>query len=622
MAWANYTFSAGSGNSGSYELVAEDDTGDRRTRNIVIDRDIPDNYPEIQFTSNNRVGDDSTVTVEFSDQHSGVKNYSVKDSGSADSVSENTGFDSCPAGDTCSVEYDVDTDGLSDGDQFTLEIGATDRAGNTNTVEKRFTYDTSYEGDTPSFEISAADDSRNIEMEGEIEDFTLTSYLDELDSGEPSDIRVKCFDEDGEFASTDYEDVDEDAFDFSCNVNGEDYAGSQEEFYVEACDEAGNCQPSDRKTYSFDLDAPFVTRFETERSYSVFNSDFEVSYSAGDDASGIQRMEYFFDESTSRGSGTKIEDESDNRFTVDTSSLSRGSHTVYFRAKDNVDRWSDVKSLEFDFYPNEQPEVSVDAPDTYNITAGASGSLQAVIRNSGELFVSGVNVSASGSVLSGDKTVANLASGDSVPVNFDVNTNQSHVGLHEVEISTDQPSASKTVEVTVRANSNQRQRVETLLSNYSGKLDELEGNISELRSSGLPEEMNDTLSSNVSEFKQIVKRSQQYVEDGKYFKALSELEGVSKDYERATSTFRHVKNSYEAQQRNNMIITSVVLLVLISIGAGVHFFRKGEFSIDVTEEDIPGLVKAEELFEEKFEGLKEFIEKEEQEVEKKFEGFN
>ncbi|MFB6116623.1 MAG: CARDB domain-containing protein, partial [Candidatus Nanosalina sp.] len=264
----------------------------------------------------------------------------------------------------------------------------------------------------------------------------------------------------------------------------------------------------------------------------------------------------------------------------------------------------------------------VDVPDTYNLTAGAEGTIQATVRNSGKLFITSMNVSITDSAISsGTETVTNLASGDSVPVNFQISTNASDVGRKELTVSTDQPSASAAVTVFVKANQDQRERVKRLLSNYSSRLENLQNNISDLRSSGLPEEMNKTLSSNVSDFRESVKRSEQYVSEGKYFKALSELEGVSEDYATASSTFTQIKNSYQVRQRNRMIITALVVLLIGVVAAGVHFFRKGELSIDLTEDDIPGLVEAQEILREKFEDLKEFVEKEEEEAEKKFEGF-
>lgn len=608
-------------NEGVYDIKANDSQGDKSTIELVADA----TEPEISFLDNEYVKDDPTITVEMEDELTDVEGYGVENADNGAEVESISGFDSCSPGSPCTAEFEIDTSNMNDGDSFQLTINATDEVGNVNDdSSKTFKLDRGYEGDTPSFEVEEADDSNNIKMDDEDDDYSLTAYLDELDNGEDSRIRIECYDEDGRFDKTDYENVDEEGFQFGgCDVPGSDYDGSKEDFYVKACDEAGNCDSAGKKTYSFDLEDPFLTDIDTVEEYDVYNKDFDLEFTAGDDASGIETMEYVFESGTAYGKGNEVEADGDNKFTVDTSTLSKGEHTVYFRVKDEVGRWSSQISKDFEFYPNERPEVSVDVVDTYNLTAGTSGSVQVRIRNSGKLFVPEVNLSVSGgNIVSDQRTISNLDLDDSVPVNLEVSANETQIGLHEVEIETSNPQTSEVLEVLVKANSDQRENVESRLQEYRDRLRSLEDNVSDLRKSGLNTEMNETLTKNISGFSERVRNSERYVESGEYYKALSELQNIDSSYEVAADTFTDVKKKHDVRKRNRILMISGLILIVVLLGAGIHFFRKGEVSIDLTEEDIPGLIGAEETFREKFEGLKEFVEKEEEEVEKKFEGFN
>lgn len=620
--YASVEFNPGDDNSGDYTLKAETDSDSTDTLDLMVDGENPEvNVPDDEYVRN-----DPEITVEFSDEHTGVSSFEDNEGDTFDNVEVDSvnGFDSCSAGNTCTVDYEIDTSDLSSGDQFTLDLDAEDNVGNTGSGSGTFIFDNNYEGDTPSFSIEGEDGDNNVFMDSESDEKDITVTLDELEDGEQTEIQVSCYNGDDErIDRTDYEDVDEDGFEFTCRLEGDDYAGTTRDIYVEACDEAGNCEESDTETYSFDSGSPFVGSISSKESYSVFNGDFNVSYDVGDDASGVQEIEYFFESSTTSGEGNTVEQDGDGMFEVDTSTLSSGQHTLYFRVRDGVDRWSDINSVEFEFYPNARPRVRVSAPSTYNITAGQSGSLQVTVENTGELFVKNANISASGSTfVNGYQELKSLAPGDSTPVNFDVSPEPSDIGEHTISVQSESPSASKNLELVVRANSEQQESAESKLSTYDTKLKDLNENVSSLTDSGLSQDLNSTLYSNISDFRTSVKEAENFADEGMYYRALSELENIESEYQKAESSFSDVKNQHELNERNQMLKIAGALVFVLALGGGAYFARGNELEIDLDDYQLPDYEGITEKIGEKLESFRETVEEEEEEVEQKFQGFS
>ena len=512
---------------------------------------------------------------------------------------------------------------MSPGDGFTLSVDAEDVVGNTDSESKTFTYDDGYDASTPEFSVQDADDDNNIRMDDEDQDKDITVAVSGEDEDAP--VQITCFVGGDEVYQTKFESVDSDGTEYTCEIPGEDYSGSSEEIYVEACDQAGHCESSEERTYSFDYSNPVVGSFETKQSYNVFNSNFDVSYEASDEASGIEEMEYSLSPTTMPGNGNTVNfDENEGSFTVDTSSLSRGEHTVYFRVRDGVDRWSNVASLDFKFYPNELPSLSVSADERLNITAGSAENLATQVENTGQLFIGTANITVSGAQFA-DKTqeLSNIAPDDSIPVDFRLNPNTSHIGLHTLSVESEEPPASTQVEVLVEANSEQENEVESKVSNLTSKLESLENNISNLRNSGLSSDLNSTLSENVSDFITSVRKAEEYVEQGDHYKAMNEFEGISEKYEIARQSYSNVKEEHELNKRNVMIRGFMALFFIGVIGGGAFLYTREDYEVDLSEYKLPesGAIKLDFDLSDEVDSIKEFIKEEEEEVEEGFEGF-
>jgi hypothetical protein len=571
-------------------------------------------------TSQNYVRDGGTFEFTVSDDYTQVVDVSIQNTEDSDLVDQDWS-DACDAGDSCDLSVDVDTGDIDDGNTLDLSAEATDDVGNTGSEDWDLTVDNDYEADdSPEVEIEGADDSNNVMMESD-EDVEMTVSLD---SGEDAPVGVKCFVGGEQINDIDYESFDSDeSQDFTCDIEGDEYAGGTSEVYVEACDEAGNCIETDETEYAFDSSKPFVTDFDTVQSYKVFNDDFKASFDAGDDASGIDEVEYVFDLSTQFGEGNSVEVESGENFTVDTSSLERGSHTIRLRAQDAVGRWSDSASVDFEFYPNSRPQLNVKSPGNVTVTAGGSKTIDVEVSNPGKLFVESAKLTASaGEVLQVERDLSGLAEGESETVTIQIDTASSDVGKYTLNLQTDQPQDSVSTTLLVEANQDQEQNVESRISNYTSKLEGLNSNISELRKGGLAEDLNRSLNSNVSGFTTSVQNAEQYAEQGDYYRALSALEGIDAKYEKASQTYSDVEQQHLINERNRMLKMLGGLVFVLAIGGGFYFARNGDYELDLSEYRVPEMGGVTSAISEKVESLGEFIEEEEEEAEQKFQGFN
>lgn len=566
--------------------------------------------PSIEFGDSEYVGDDPTISVDIGDEHTGVDNISASADNDAnvDDISDNN----CDAGETCTVEFDIDTGDVDEGDSFNLDITATDDVGNEGSNDQSFTLDTSYDGDdNPSFSVE--DESEGVVFFDDDKDLTV----DFGDADSTSDTTVTCYveDEDVDSFTVSSGDDDPDEDDTTCEIphdDDADYYGSSAEIYLEMEDEAGNTAESDSETVGFDVNPPSVTGLELPSNAELYNSDFDVEFSAFDSASDVEEVEYYFDEDTDRGEGNSIDYSSDeDTYTIDTSNLNAGDHTLYVRAQDQVSRWSSAESVDFSFDPNAVPEISLSVPENVSVTAGQQGSFDVTVENTGDIHISSIEVSGSaGDVFSDSQSISNLEPGDSITATLNVDTDSSHIGMHTLEISSDSPSRTEEINLVVEANSEQQDQIDSDLSEYQSTLQELESNVTSLKQQ-VSENNRQRLDSNFSEFKQKVEDAQSAVESGDYYKAESILEGIEEDRSAAESSYETVKQEYENSQFWMLIFLGLGGLVVLGGGAIGALSYTDEVGFDVrdhikdlqeTELDLSGLEGFVDKIKRKFEG--------------------
>ncbi|MFB6241623.1 MAG: hypothetical protein ABEJ36_02360 [Candidatus Nanosalina sp.] len=594
------------------------------TNNTIIDNSTVRTFtldgktPSVERKGDEYIGENGEFAVRFKDSFTQVDSMGVY--GGQINASRDV---SCNADTWCTESFSFDTDDLSTGDDVSLTAWAVDAVGNNASGSISLEFDNQYEGDsTPVFSLEDADDSNNVMLDSSVSDKLLTATLEPTDAGE-TDIRVKCKRDGNVYTKTNFKDIEEGGTDFTCTVEGEKVAGDTVSLSVRACDRAGNCVETESRSYTFDAEAPTVESFETVEEYNVFNSDFDVEYSVSDEASGVAALEYYFDDSTDPGNGNAVSSSGDDNFTVDTSGLDRGQHTVYLRARDEVGHWSSEASLDFQFYPDTSPKVVIDAPERFNITAGKERTLDVTLRNPGKLFVENVKLTASSPVFSASEAISTLeADGGSQDVSFVVNTSSSEAGKYTLELETDRPRNSTTLVLLVEANQQQVQRIRNRLERFSNNLAALEQNISELRNDGLAKELNTTLASNVSDFRSKVQRVRNLVEIDKYYKAMSVMEGIESEYTAARSTYMEVRQQHRVNERNQLLLTAFGLILLISLGGTVYVLQSEEYEFDLGEMGFPEAGGYLQGVRKKLGDVAESLAEEEEEVEEEFRGFS
>ncbi|MFB6100126.1 MAG: hypothetical protein ABEK16_02530 [Candidatus Nanohalobium sp.] len=525
---------------------------------------------------NKYVGADPKIEFQVSDNYSDVINATASVSSSDGSVSISSDASvnpNCNPGNTCAVSFDIDTSDLSNGDQFTVDVTATDQVGKTGSDSATFTLDDSYNGDTsPTISLENGGSNGVVSLD-EGEEAQVNIDIDDKDN-ENTDIRAKCFANDDKIGTTDYASPG-DGSEFSCSVPADEYSGDVN-FEVLLCDEAGNCM-DDRasKDITIDTELPTIGYVEHPEGVSTFNGEFTLNYGASDDT-GIKRLEYST-ESGNYGSGIKVERDGDGQFTVavdDISLNAGGTNTLYIRALDKAGQWSGEKKFQFEYYPNKQPKISLSAPERVEVKSDSTKTFDVTIENTGEFLIRN-SVISDGKLVEENINVTDLKENSSITKSITIDASQRGVGVYNMTLSSDSPSASTTVEVVVQATKSQQQSIKQDVENWASKLESLESNISKL--GGLKEENKEALEGNVSEFRRKVEKAQNATQSGEYYRAKNYLQNIDSEFSQASQTYTEVRKEYNQRMTNRLIMIALVGVVVLGGGAaGFLLYREEE----------------------------------------------
>lgn len=601
-------WSVGSEADGEYELLANStDTNDSETITITYDSVEP-SFTSIDPSEGSHVSnEDITLSVEAEDDTTSVDSIEITVEEDGDQID----FTSCST-----TSCDLTVENRDHGEILDVELLAIDEAGNEAINNYEITVNQFYDGDfDPDFSPNGGD----IVMQ-EDEDVELTITLEEYD--ELGGISVECLDSGGNtIDSTSHMSVS-DFRDYTCEVDYDDYAGTITDIYAEMCDQAGNCVESDEIEFRFDASPPFVDELTTEGDTNVFNNDFDIIYEAVDDASGVDHLEYFFERSVVEGEGTEIPHNNGGRFTVDVSQLESGENRLYFRAVDNVGRWSDVETLDFEYYPDETPEVEVSL-DSYETIAEQEGEVEFEVENTGRLFIPEMEVDIRvDGVIRKTETVENFDAGDSINLGFEVAPGEDKLGENELIVEIDSLGIRETAPYIVRASASQQDQITTQLDVFTDRYQNVTENVEELENNGLSDERKERLRSNVSNFFDRYERAEEAADSGDYYIANNILQGLEEDYTKAQQSYAEISEEHRISERNRNILMMVgALLILGLVGAAVYFVvlrDEEEFELDIDFESV-GLPAF--SLDNYVDRIKDFFEEEEERVEQRFEGF-
>ncbi|MFB6245108.1 MAG: hypothetical protein ABEJ03_02055, partial [Candidatus Nanohaloarchaea archaeon] len=421
----------------------------------------------------------------------------------------------------------------------------------------------------------------------------LEVLMDESGEGNANEDvdKVKCYDgstDDGDnlVDTDDFSSADNNQLKATCELDTDDdmFDDGSLDLQLKFLDAAGNTATSDEGDYTFDTSKPVVSLEEKEA--SVFNSKFELGFSASDSA-GVRELEYFFEEGTEEGKGTQVDIEDggsvDSSFEVDTSALESGTHTVYVRVKDAAGRWSSTDSFQFDYYPNEDPEISVDAPSDVEVTAGKERQVTISVKNSGQFIIQNPQVNVSG-LTSRNKELDQLDPGESTSFDLAFTPSEEDIGEKTIKLDSDHVESAKNIGVRVKATESQRASISQKLSEYRSKLEALEKNASEVIS-GVKGDTESAVKSNMSAFRSKVQKAANATESGKYYEAQDILSGIESDYSAASSSTQNAKEEIRKSRKKNLMLAGGVVLLLVLAGTGFYGYRGGYF--DELEVSLP-----------------------------------
>ena len=585
---AEFDFSQETGNGDQIEVkVNNTDNSDTLSFEAQSDRAGPDLTLEEPSGATN--DPDDLIEVSASDDVSSVENISMAVVDSSDNEEDSTNCDSS----TCDLE-DLD---LDDG-EYTVEASSYDTVGNENSDNSlSFVVDTvEPDPDNVVFEDEDGDDIEESDYDVEGDNGFEVDVSFEASNDHESTVTAQCLvngDEEG--GSTDFDNLDDgDSYDFTCDIDDEYFDGDVD-FEVDLADEAGNDWTSDSVTFGLDESDPTVSSVESVSGLGVFNSDFDVSYEAFDSVSEIDQAEYFFDESTDEGEGSEV---SDGEFTVDTSDLDEGEQELFVRAQDGVGKWSETDSFTFDFYPDEEPEASLNVAESLNVTSGSTEDLEVEIENTGVILVPSGTVSVSS--FGGNESFESVAPEESTTVDVELSPGEDDLGENTLSVELDGVNASAEVDVLVKASGDVQDDIESDLDDYASDYENLSSRVESLRSE-LSQERKDRLDSDFSELESSVQEAQDAVDNGEYYMAEEIVSDLESQMQSVEETYSTVEEEQRIDNRNTLIGLGLGLFLLL-IASGVGFVAySDEYELDISalqDLDVPAIGNIEEEEEE------------------------
>lgn len=508
---------------------------------------------------------------------------------------------------------------LSEG-TYSVEYSVMDQAGNWNNNSWSFTVDNSYDG---SKDIGIQKSPGDYRVSGG--NFVIPLILNATDNDE-SDIKIRC--EMGSYSiESDWRKADESQY-FECVPDTSEYADLSLSLNVIIRDRAGNKYTEEIGDYTFDRTSPTL---EGVRTYGeVQNGDFPVEYSASDRSSGVAYLHYQLDNSEfdlSEGYNATVDGDT---FDVDTSEIDSGSHTVYVWAVDGVGRTSTLQSVDFQYDPSARPEIDV-AAEGLQVTAGERGTVTVNVSNTGELFVDKINLALESSIFNRSRDISSLSPGSQVQEAFTFQTDEGDLGVHNLRIDAN-PGSDTEAEITVAANEDQRERLESSLQKWLDRRGNLEENVTRLDSK-VSKQRSDRLQANFSDFNSTVQRAMEAKQNGDYWKVSDVLDGIEAEYDVAKASFEEVRQEYRVSRNHRNIAFGFLMLMSFGgFGLGYALYSENfELELEALESAFQNVsvpqgssslaASVTAPFIGAYQSLVELLEEEEEEMESGFQGF-
>jgi hypothetical protein len=554
--------------SGQYEIRAEDDNTNN-TITITLDKANPELNSQSPEDGSAISNDNPDIDATIEDSTSNLQNASIDFEGETD---QQTGIGSD------SVDLSIDNgdyDSLDDGD-YSVDYEAYDEAGNQLTGSWSFTVDTSYDG-PEDFSFDPSPGVIDVDEEDREIDVTL-----EEDNDDDTEISGECLVDGDDEDSFTIDTGDGDGDEFTCDIP-DDFDGQMFDLGLQFEDQAGNEFTFDSEEFGFDAYSPTVDSFETVMDVSSFGQDFDVEYTVSDDVSDVDTIEYYVDEDPGEGEvdDSQTLDDDSGEFTLDTEGLDEGEHTLYLRAEDEFGKWSSESSFDFNFYPGESPEASMDVVEDLTITSGSTETVEVTLDNTGRILVPGGDLEFSG-FAEDSVSYDSFAPGESSSVDFELSPTDEHLGENDITVSASSVNASATISVLVEADTETQDELQASLDEQVAQYENLSSRIESLRS-GLSQDRRDRLESDFSELESSIEEAQSAAENGEYYRVDQMISDLSNQVQATEETYSTVRQEQQTDDRNTLIMVGVgIFLALIGVGVGfVMYSDEYEFNVDL-----------------------------------------
>jgi len=283
---------------------------------------------------------------------------------------------------------------------------------------------------------------------------------------------------------------------------------------------------------------------------------------------------------------------------VDTSGLEQGSFEVQAQAVDNAGKVSDERSFEFEFYPDEVPELELEGDSELNVTSGSTEDLEVEIENTGVILVPSGTVSVSS--FGGNESFESVAPEESTTVDVELSPGEDDLGENTLSVELDGVNASAEVDVLVKASEDVQDDIESDLDDYASDYENLSSRVESLRSE-LSQERKDRLDSDFSELESSVQEAQDAVDNGEYYMAEEIVSDLESQMQSVEETYSTVEEEQRIDNRNTLIGLGLGLFLLL-IASGVGFVAySDEYELDISalqDLDVPAIGNIEEEEEE------------------------
>jgi len=564
----------GSSDYGTYEIIAYTNGNDSDTisrSNVVLDGGSPEASFDTPGDDTFISDDNPDIEASFEDTVSGLTRASIRFDASGDDVNESNTFTASTDEESLEIDFsDNDYDSLDDG-SYTVDYEAFDEAGNSVDSSWSFTVDTSYDG-PEDFSFDPSPGIINVDEDDREVDVTVDEDYDD-DTGIDVECRVDGDEEDSTSIDADGSDGDE----FTCDIP-DDFDGQMFDLELYLEDQAGNSYTSDEVEFGFDDSPAFIDNLESVSDVSTFNEDFKVDYSASDDVSDIQTVEYYIDDDPGVDEGTQFT-EASKEVSIDTSDLDEGEHTLYIRAEDDFGKWGSSTSLDFDFYPDEEPEGSIDVVEELNVTTGSRTDLEVEVSNTGVILLPGGEVTVSD--FGGNASYDTVSPDESSTVGIELEPKEDDLGEHTLDVSVESVEASKTVDVLVKANNSLQDNLESELDSYEEDYEELSSEIEDLRSQ-LSEARTERIDESFSSFESGIEDARSAEENSEYYEVSEVIQDLDSQMQSVRDTMETVEEEQNVADRNKIIGAVLGLFVLFVGGGAVYVVQSDEYELDVS----------------------------------------